>query len=297
MSINNEISKHFEELIKCVNPLDYFSKYICPAWEGNETIKKAILLMLASKDTKKGRGRIHILFSGKEGTGKSMLIDWLVEKMSAYYCDANTTRAGLTADARGKDLALGLLAKAHNHILVIDELEFLQDREALRDSMERGWFKITKGKIEAKIPARVKIVGSLNDASKLSPPLRSRFDFHFEFVEPSKEESKKISQKVLDYFFRDEEEHILELKEYLKWIENFEPSITEENLAKAKEIFEKYFEHKEVGKSGRWIASVTRIARTIAKLHRRDIIPKDFIYALALKDKDLNSLIKMGENL
>lgn len=287
-SINNEIKEEMQKLIETVNPLDYFSSMIVPEWEGDKTIRQAILLMLASSDIGKKRGRIHILLVGKEGTGKSMITNWLTNNIGAEYIDANTTRAGLVGDARGKDLTEGALSKAHKGVLVIDEFEFLQDREALRLAMEQGWFKIKKGSIETRVNAEVKIVASANEINKISPPLKSRFDFIFEFTEPSPEESKKISQKILDNFFSNQNTNNIKLlKAYLNYIRSFEPAITEENLQRAKKIFQKYFEHKEQGQSGRWIESVTRIATAIAKCNYRDVIPDDFVKALALKDKDL----------
>ena len=296
--LDNEIKSELENLIKSIDPLEYFSKFVVPQGEFSDVIRKAILLMLVSDDISgRNRGRLHMLLAGEPGTGKSMIIDWLQDEFNAEYTDANTSKAGMVGDARGKELTEGALAKAHRGILVIDEFEYMEARESLRLAMERGWFKIKKGKIESVVPARVRIVASVNDLSKISPPLLSRFDFIFDFGKPTPEEAKKISQKVLENFFMATTKETSLLQEYVRYVRQFEPQITEENLEKAKKIFEKYFEHKEKGESGRWIASVTRTAMAIAKCYLRDVQPSDFLQALALKDKDLDGLLKMKREL
>ena len=279
------------------DPLEHFSKKVCPELSGHDDVKKAILLMLVNdKDTGRNkRDRIHVLLAGEPGTGKSVLIDWMVSMFQANYCDPNTSRVGLVGDASGGSITPGMLNRSHMGILCIDELEMMSDKDALRESMERGIYKIVKGSKDELFNAAVRIVGSLNDADKLSAPLRERFDFEFSFTIPSVEESKSISQKVLSLYFGQEDSNVTMLKKYLKWIDGFEPKLSEVNRKTAEEIFNKYFEYKEIGKSGRWIASCIRIAKAVAKLHRRDVVPNDFIKALSLKDTALNGMLALKD--
>lgn len=279
------------------DPLEHFSKKVCPELSGHDDVKKAILLMIVNdKDTGRNkRDRIHVLLAGEPGTGKSVLIDWMVSMFQANYCDPNTSRVGLVGDASGGSITPGMLNRSHGGILCIDELEMMPDKDALRESMERGMYKIVKGSKDELFNAAVRIVGSLNNADKLSAPLRERFDFEFSFTIPTVEESKLISQKVLSLYFGQDDSNVTMLKKYLKWIDGFEPKLSEANRKTAEEIFNKYFEYKEIGKSGRWIASCIRIAKAVAKLHRRDVVPNDFIKALSLKDTALNGMLALKD--
>ena len=279
------------------DPLEHFSKLVCPELSGHDDVKKAILLMFVNdKDTGRNkRDRIHVLLAGAPGTGKSVLIDWLVSQFQANYCDPNTSRVGLVGDASGGSITPGMLNRSHNGILCIDELEMMSDKDALRESMERGIYKIVKGSQDELFNAATRIVGSLNNAEKLSAPLRERFDFEFPFTVPTVQESKAVAQKVLSSYFTQEDSNVTMLKKYLKWIDGFEPKLSEENRKTAEEIFNKYFEYKEIGKSGRWIASCIRIAKAVAKLHRRDVVPNDFIKALSLKDTALNGMLALKD--
>ena len=267
--------------------LDHYANYICPEIYGHRNVKKAILLMLASKtdDIKGQRQRIHILLEGMPGTGKSVLVDWITEHFNAIYSDSNSTRVGLTADASKGQLTGGLLAKAHNNIIVVDEIDMLQDREALREAMEKGIIHIAKGKIDEDIPAKVRVIGCLNNIENLSPALLERFDLVFKFKTPTPEESKKISEKLLQQYFRQTTNtKIEEIKKHLEAIENFTPKIEDKEYQSVDKAFKLYFDYTKRGKSGRWIASIIRIARAIAKINMRNVTSIDFLEALSLKD-------------
>lgn len=303
---NPAIDQAIERRIRSgeVAPLDYYSRLIAPGFEGDGP-KQALLLMLVSDDEGVRdpgfRGRIHILFSGKEGTGKSELIDWLLNTpLSALYsvqlAGPSTSEAGLTANAAGKELTLGKLHKAHGSVLCVDEIEHLKVKEYLRNAMERGWIQFGKGKFDQAIPCRVRVVAGCNEVAKLSKPLLSRFDFCFEFDEPSPHEATGIGRKVMERFHRGgchDEEGLAELEEYLRWVGNYEPHMAGEDMAKAITIMERYFEGRP-GRTGRWITSVLRISRALAKLERRDIVPLDVFKALCLKDEEFGRAANIG---
>jgi len=283
MEEEREIEELLKQLIEKHDALSYFSSLICPRLEGYETVKKAVLLMLVSDDIGQNRGRIHILLGGEPGTGKSVLIDWLVDEFDALYSDPNTTRVGLTADASRGNLSPGLLAKANGKILCIDEMEFLKDRDALRESMEKGYYKIAKGKFEHVFEAKVRVVGALNEIDKLSQPLRDRFDFEFSFKKPTPDESIRVSQKLLEsYFYDDEYRNVEILKAFVEWTKKFRPKLMD--MEEARGVFEQYFRAKNEGKTGRWIASIIRIAIAIAKVYHRDVKKEDFVKAIKLKE-------------
>ncbi len=278
------------------DPIEHFAPMICPELSGHDDVKKAILLMLVNdKDTANWRDRLHILLGGIPGTGKSVLIDWIVLNFHANYVDPNTSRVGLVGDASGGSLTPGMLNRSHMGILCVDELEMMKDKDALREAMERGKYKIVKGSHDEFFNAEVRIIGGLNEVSKLSAPLRERFDFEFEFTTPTVNESKSISQKVLSLCFDNIGSNATTVKKYLKWINGFKPKLSAENRKIAEEIFNKYFEYKEIGKSGRWIASCIRIAKAIAKLSKRDVEPHDFVAALSLKDPALNGMMALKD--
>lgn len=288
--VQSKINTYFSELVEKEDVLEYFSKIVCPPLAGHSDVKKAILLQLATDTDIVLRDRLHILLVGLPGTGKTFLTDWVIDNFGAFYIDPNTTRVGLTADASGNVVTGGMLNKAHHGILICDELDMLKDRDALREAMERGWYHIVKGKHDLSLDAEVRIIGSINEEKRLSPALKDRFDFVFEFKMPTATESRDISEKLLTIYFKEKKDNnVKELKEYLCWIKDFEPKLSDEKLEEAKRLFTKYFEVKQIGQSGRWIATCIRIAKAIAKFNKRDIKREDFISALTLKDESLNN--------
>jgi len=285
-NINKEMDMYFSKIVQEVNPLDYFSKWVVPELEGCEDVKKALLLMLVSDDpheTKTARKRIHIGLVGVPGTGKTVIGEAIERDFFAKYLTQDTSKASLKGDARKKDFGIQIFKKYHGGIIIFDEIELFQDRETLRDVMENGWVQINKAGMEEKYPARVRIIAGSNKFDNLSPALQDRLDFIFHFDIPTPEESKRIARKVVAiYAGRMFKEEIAKLKEYLNWIGNFSPAITEEEEHRINELFDSYFDLTGEGRTGRWISKVMRVAFAHAKLRKDDVKVRDVKVALKM---------------
>lgn len=287
--INEKVDSYYRNIIKEYKPLEFFSKFIAPEIAGCEDVKKAILLMLVSNDFKpKLRHRIHIGLVGKPGTGKTVFMEYLEREHNAIYLTQDTTISTLKGDARKQDYGIQIFKMADGGIVCFDEIELMKDKETLRDVMEKGEVIYAKaGNIE-KYHARVRVVAGSNTFKNLSPALRDRLDFIFEFEEPTREEAKEIARRVIDVYAGEEydEERVI-LKGYLNWIGNFNPQILKEEKEKINCLFDEYFDFIGKGKTGRWITKVLRIATAHAKLYKRNVKAEDVKIAIKmLNDKD-----------
>ena len=282
--INKELDTRFKQIITENNPLEYFGKLICPEIAGNDDVKKAILLMLVSKDSLPGiRNRIHIGLVGLPGTGKTVFMEHLEREHGAFYFTADTKTSTLKGDARKQDYGVQVFKMANGGIVCFDEIELMEDKETLRDVMEKGEVIYSKGGKIERYPAKIRTVIGSNEFKKLSIALVDRLDFVFKFIMPSRDEAKEIARKIVSiYAGRAYIEERKILIEYLEWVGGFEPKITADEEVKITELFDNYFDMLGEGRSGRWVAKVMRIAIAHAKLYKRDVLTNDVRIALKM---------------
>lgn len=282
--IDRKLDGFFKRVVAENNPLSYFSKFICPEIAGAIDVKKAVLLMLVSRDfLPKVRHRIHIGLVGKPGTGKTVFMEYLEREHGAFYLTQDTSVASLKGDARKHDYGVQVFKRADEGIVCFDEIELMKDRETLRDAMEKGEVVYTKGGGVERYDARVRVVVGSNSFKKLSSALVDRLDFVFEFDVPSRDEAKEIARKVVGiYAGREYERERKMLLEYLSWVRGFNPVIESESEEKIGVLFDQYFDWFGEGRSGRWIAKVLRIATAYAKLFKRNVGVDDVKVALKL---------------
>lgn len=292
--LNPSVIEEFEKLIAGdTDMLEYWSKSINPKIEGLGLQKKAILLCIASHSDKFGdRGRVHVLMWGDPGSAKSQLMGWVVYQLGAHQCSQRTSKVGLTADASGNELTPGALPRAHKGILCADELDKFNhaDRQGLLESMEEGKIHIEVGKISATLDAETRIIGGANTIENFSPELLDRFDFKFEMRVPTGEGEKKVTCSIVDNWFAEKPGWDgANLRSFINWIRDFEPSITVEVREKTKLLLCMYLDLDEgLRGSPRKKESVMRLAYTIAKLHKRNVEVKDIITAITLLNPNLN---------
>jgi len=287
--IDDKLDKAFQQFIVEHDPIKYFIRYITPELEGYEKVKTAILLMLVSEDYMINfRHRLHIGLVGLPGTGKSIFMEHLERYYNAVYLTQDTTVSSLKGDARKQDYGIQIFKNHNNGIICIDEIELMKDRETLRDVMEKGEVIYTKaGKLE-RYPAKIRMVIGSNEFKNLSQALQDRLDFIFYFKKPDKEEAKRITRKVIEFYSGEvnyEKEFML-LKEYIRWVKSFKPRIDDKD--KVISVFDKYFDYLGEGRTGRFITRVMRIATAHAKLYHRNITDSDIKFALYMvKDRDV----------
>lgn len=290
-----QLVERFEKLLADgTDMLEYWNGWINPKIEGMSSVKKALLLSMASHGDRFGdRGRIHVLMHGDPGGAKSTLMSWIVYQIGANLCSQRTSKVGLTGDASGEDIVPGALPKSHKGILCIDELDKFahKDRQGLLESMEEGKVHIDVGKFSVVMDSEVRAIASANRIDDFSPELLDRFDFKFELKAPGGNAEKKIACAIIDHWFETKEGYDgFDLKNYLKWIYDFEPTIPLEVRDKIKLLVCMYLDLDEcIRGSPRKKESLMRVAFTIAKLHKRNVCVKDFLTAIKVLNPNLNS--------
>jgi len=290
--LSEEAVSKFQELCGTKDMLEYWYPSINPKVTGMDDVKRAVVLSIASHGDRYGdRGRIHILMYGDPGTAKTMITDWLVFKQGAIGASMRSSRVGLTADASGNEVTLGALPKANDSIICLDEMDKFDQKslQGLLEALEEGKIHIDVGKMHTVIDARVRCIACANDTSKFAPELMDRFDFKFKVLKPDQDFKREIMRsRVMNWYKPKEGYDGVNLKNYLRWINDFEPGIDDETRVSMMKLMEMYLVLTESDGSIRDEESMIRIAITLAKLHHRDVQAGDMMRAIRLKHPDLN---------
>lgn len=203
-----------------------------------------------------------------------------------------TSRVGLTADASGDELVLGSLPKANDNIACLDELDKFDQKslQRLLEALEEGEIRIDVGKTRAILDARVRCIACANNTSKFSRELMDRFDFKFEVLKPDPEFKREIMRsRVMNWYMPKKGYGGVNLRNFLKWVRDFEPEIDYDTRVMMAKLMEMYLVLTESDGSIRDEESIIRIAVTIVKLHHRDVIPEDMLRAIRMKYPELNN--------
>jgi len=285
-------TEKFNEIIKKYDMLDYWARFINPKVTGLENVKQALLLSIASTGDRYGdRGRIHVLLYGDPGTAKSELMLWIHHYLGAKYATHRSSDAGLMGGAVGNEIVMGALPRADGHVIAIDELDKFnaKDFAGLLEAMSDGKVTITlaKGEVEKTFNASVRVIAGCNRIDKFPPELLDRFDFKIKMERPDREEEKRIIGDMIDSWFVEKPSYDgVELRAYLQWISNFEPEIKERKIIK--KLIQMYVDLRGDEKGNiRRDESIMRVAYTIAKLNKRDVMPEDVIRAIGLIDETM----------
>ncbi len=281
-------------------PIDYLSQFFFPHLVGKEwkTIRKASLLLLLTHADSRTRMRLHMLLDGKPGTGKSEVLLWWQKHLQGILVNAElTSKTGLVGDARGNKVKAGLLSDYDGNFVCVDELDKmnLRDQNGLLQAMEEGKYIIVKGSHRQPFKAEVRVIASSNDIKKLQKPLIDRFDFIFKCKTSSREERAEQTQSIVNGFLGKNDENINDVKGYLKYVENFSPTILpEDNLPvvdtirhyinKAKNVNIESVSYRQLE------LSILRVAWAMAKLERKHIKKEHVVEAIIIKDKILRTI-------
>ncbi len=249
-----------------------------------EEIKTAILLAIASHgDVASDRGRVSVLLSGKEGTGKSDMVRWVAYQLNTEITDT-ASEVGLKGDARGEEITKGALPRANGDILVVEELDEMarDDRKGLLTSMEEGMIEIEKGGMSASFEAECRVLATCNRIGQFRDELIDRFDFHFEMEEYSRKEQMEIMSGIVQNWFKDTGEHgAKDLRNFINYIRSIQPRMTNQTR-KIADILIQIVIKKEKEKTGiRKKQGILRVATSIAKLNMRDLESSDIARASA----------------
>ena len=294
-------SEEYFRIVAKENPLEFFSKHICPYLVGTQwdIIRKCSLLMGVTTDRPNLRMRLHILLCGGPGTGKSEFLGWWQQKMNGVLVNSElTSKTGLVGDARGKTIHPGLLARCNGLVLLVDELDkmSIEDQNGLLQAMEEGKYIITKGKNRQAFKAEVRVIATCNDVNKIQQPLVDRFDFPFKVARISRIKRAEYVSDIIDSFMgKNAKEYSLVVKAYLDWARNAKTRIDPADEPAIKKAIKNYILHTDAnieGVSYRSLEfSILRIAYALALLERRKIIERHINFAIELKDTIFKNFI------
>ena len=294
-------TEEYFQIVAKENPLEFFSKHICPYLVGTQwdVIRKCALLMGVTKDRPNLRMRLHILLCGGPGTGKSEFLSWWQQKMDGVLVNSElTSKTGLVGDARGKKIYPGLLARSHGSVLLVDELDKMsvEDQNGLLQAMEEGEYVITKGKNREVFKSEVRVIASCNDIRKIQQPLVDRFDLPFKVSRVSRIARAEYVSDIIDSFMgKNASDYSLVVKAYLEWAQNARTWIDPADEPGIKKAIKEYILNSEAnieGVSYRSLEfSILRIAYALALLERSKITERHISFALDLKDMILKNFV------
>ena len=287
-------TEEYFQIVAKENPLEFFSKHICPYLVGTQwdIIRKCSLLMGVTTDRPNLRMRLHILLCGGPGTGKSELLNWWRQKMDGVLVNSElTSKTGLVGDARGKTIHPGLLARSNGSVLLVDELDkmSIKDQNGLLQAMEEGEYIITKGKNRQAFKAEVRVIATCNDINKIQQPLVDRFDFPFKVARISRIKRAEYVSDIIDSFMgKNAKDYSLVVKAYLNWAKNAKTRIDPADEPAIKKAIKNYILNTDAnieGVSYRSLEfSILRIAYALALLERSKITESHINFAIELKD-------------
>ncbi len=294
-------TEEYFQIVAKENPLEFFSKHICPYLVGTQwdIIRKCSLLMGVTTDRPNLRMRLHILLCGGPGTGKSELLNWWRRKMDGVLVNSElTSKTGLVGDARGKTIHPGLLARSNGSVLLVDELDkmSIKDQNGLLQAMEEGEYIITKGKNRQAFKAEVRVIATCNDINKIQKPLVDRFDFPFKVARISRIKRAEYVSDIIDSFMgKNAKDYSLVVKAYLNWAKNAKTRIDPADEPAIKKAIKNYILNTDAnieGVSYRSLEfSILRIAYALALLERSKITESHINFAIELKDTILRNFV------
>lgn len=268
---DDDIVSRFVALSRKMDALKSLPVYFCPNFVGRQDVKRAMLCMLTSPYDSVNRERIHVLLYGHPGSGKTAFLENLQSDWNAYFSSSNPKTSSLKGDARRKDRGVQIFQQYTGGILCFDDIELMEDIDTLRDVMESGKYTITKGGQHDEYDAQCRIIGATNELGHMSDAIKSRFDLVFRFDKPEKDDSIEIWRHILEREARQRIDGLSVdiLKKHIELSQFWRPSPVDQDVLV--DTMGLHFDSKGTGEDGRWLESVLRIARGMARLRFTDI--------------------------
>lgn len=303
---SSTLKNRLDVILARYDPYEYFPSLLCPAIKNTfETIifKTMILVTDACLDDQGDyRRRIHLLFYGKAGTGKTTLLRWYARLMNYLCATQISSEAGLTASFQYKEPKLGLIPLSDGRGCIIEELDKYdaKERRALLEPMEDGTLTITKAGENHIFDARVRIFANANISELIPEQVMNRFDFKVVIDNPDVEAGKSIADHIFEHWDGHAGDTNADLlKYYMQRVRRFNPNpLSDEIKTKGSALIKKFLDVKpkdeEKVNVRDDILRYIRIGQAIARMRFRDVELTDIMEGIKLNsDIDHRSMRKL----
>lgn len=221
---------------------------------------------------------------GAPETGKSKLAWTVVSLGGGWTSGTRASKVGLTFDASQGELTMGALCVNHKGCVGVNELDKFsgEDMAGLLDSMEEGIIPVAVGKfIGQMLPAEAIVIASANDIFRIKPEVVSRFDFVIKTELLTRTHAKTMVRDMIENWDLPKAKQTEDLGKFLKWVREYDPQIPQSVRDKGKELLETYIEYAGEVRPRR-LQSIIRVAKSLARLNRRDVEIQDVERGLKL---------------
>jgi len=241
-----------------------------------------ILSLVSLPDIEHDRNRIHILLEGEPGCGKSTLIEGITTEYWGLFADS--VRMGtstIAGSAKGSVYKPGLVQKADMSLLAVDEIDKLnyKDQRAMLGAMSRGKVTINMDMVvDKETDARIRVMATSNNQSKILPELRSRFDLQFSIKKLTPEDEAIMIKNMVENWGRKKNPFTGDfMKRYLQYCNMFDSKLPEDR----EWIYSYLVEENRFGqlqsKDNRNKETVLRLSLAIARLRLSSVVKKEHI--------------------
>lgn len=190
--------KSFLEFSKIDNLIESLAEMLNPALLGLQKERIGCLAaLISSKDQFGDRNRITVLLSGPPSVGKTQIIKWMYHFLWGFWVESDASKSSLKGTGKGFQFSEGVLQKADNSILYVDEIDKMpkKDQEALLGPIETGISKINKDRVDRETPAKVRVIATCNNKGMVVEQLSNRFDLQFDIKKMDDDERNRLISK------------------------------------------------------------------------------------------------------
>lgn len=270
INFTKEQIQSFIEFSKQENHLEKLTELLNPAILGLHTERLAVLAtMVSQKDEYGDRNRISILLSGSTGVGKTKIIEYAYNHLWGFWCDWDTSTASLRGVVKGSLYKEGLLQKANNGTLFIDELDKMpqEEQNALSQAIETGIVSVHKDMVHQETPARIRAIATSNKTSTILSNLLSRFDLILDLKPLTDEEKERLLRKKINDWNREKGHYDATFfKDYMNYANQFDVKLPDDRDTISNYISSELKSGSLQGRDVRGLDSAIRFSIAIAKL-------------------------------
>lgn len=272
--------KRFEEFSKKRDPVETLPRMLNPGLMGLEKERLGCLLVMVSENDKEGdNNRLHILYEGPPGCGKTAIISWASQKLWGFCADSDSTRAALKGTVSGFQCKPGLLHDADGSTLFIDEIDKAtpENQSALLGALSSGMIVINMDKVRnQKFEAKVRCIAACNNRQPLKSELLDRFDVKYSIKKLDKEEKLRFIRRKLNDWNREKngvaEEDSEFLKKYLEYARTLNIDLPENRETIINILVQEMETGRLQGKDARRIETSIRLSLAVARLRLHRIV-------------------------